>query len=88
MYNPHTHLAFTTKYRHGALTDPILTRCQHVRRERIGGGSSRVRRGRDGGRRGWGGQGRRQHPEHGAGRQSDIDRGTTLARTCHIQLVV
>ena len=26
MYNLHAHLVFTTKYRRGALTDPILTR--------------------------------------------------------------
>ena len=30
MYNLHTHLVFTTKYRRGALTDPILTRCQQI----------------------------------------------------------
>ena len=30
MHNLHAHLVFTTKYRRGALTDPILTRCQQV----------------------------------------------------------
>ncbi|WP_328414674.1 IS200/IS605 family transposase [Micromonospora sp. NBC_00389] len=30
VYNLHAHLVFTTKYRRGALTDPILTRCQQV----------------------------------------------------------
>ena len=30
MHNLHAHLVFTTKYRHGALTDPILTRCQQI----------------------------------------------------------
>ncbi|WP_443189954.1 IS200/IS605 family transposase [Micromonospora sp. CB01531] len=29
----HAHLVFTTKYRRGALTDPILTRCQQVMAE-------------------------------------------------------
>jgi putative transposase len=28
--NLHAHLVFTTKYRRGALTDPILTRCQQI----------------------------------------------------------
>ncbi|MFF0372019.1 IS200/IS605 family transposase [Micromonospora sp. NPDC005087] len=30
VYNLHAHLVFTTKYRRGALTDPILTRCQQI----------------------------------------------------------
>ena len=30
VYDLHAHLVFTTKYRHGALTDPILTRCQEI----------------------------------------------------------
>jgi putative transposase len=30
VYNLHVHLVFTTKYRRGTLTDPILTRCQQV----------------------------------------------------------
>ena len=30
MYNLHVHLVFTTKYRRGALTDPILTRCEEI----------------------------------------------------------
>jgi putative transposase len=28
----HVHLVFTTKYRHGALTDAILTRCEEIMR--------------------------------------------------------
>jgi putative transposase len=28
--NLHVHLVFTTKYRRGALTDPILTRCRQI----------------------------------------------------------
>jgi putative transposase len=30
VHNLHAHLVFTTKYRRGALTDPILTHCQQV----------------------------------------------------------
>ena len=30
VYNLHAHLVFTTKYRRGALTDAILTRCQQI----------------------------------------------------------
>lgn len=30
VYNLHVHLVFTTKYRRGALTDLILTRCEQV----------------------------------------------------------
>lgn len=30
VYNLHAHLVFTTKYRRGALTDPILTRCEEI----------------------------------------------------------
>ncbi|WP_432972640.1 IS200/IS605 family transposase [Dactylosporangium sp. CA-233914] len=30
VHNLHAHLVFTTKYRRGALTDPILTRCQEI----------------------------------------------------------
>jgi REP-associated tyrosine transposase len=30
VYHLHAHLVFTTKYRRGALTDPILTRCQQI----------------------------------------------------------
>jgi len=30
VYNMHAHLVFTTKYRRGALTDPILTRCEEI----------------------------------------------------------
>lgn len=30
VYNLHAHLVFTTKYRRGALTDPVLTRCQET----------------------------------------------------------
>jgi putative transposase len=33
VYNLHVHLVFTTKYRRGALTDPILTRCEEIMRE-------------------------------------------------------
>ena len=33
VYNLHARLVFTTKYRRGALTDPILTRCQQVMAE-------------------------------------------------------
>ena len=30
VHNLHAHLVFTTKYRRGALTDPILTRCHEI----------------------------------------------------------
>jgi putative transposase len=30
IYNLHAHLVFTTKYRRGALTDPVLTRCRQI----------------------------------------------------------
>ncbi|GAB3806739.1 IS200/IS605 family transposase [Micromonospora zhanjiangensis] len=30
MHNLHVHLVFTTRYRTGALTDPILTRCEQI----------------------------------------------------------
>ncbi|MEU9738609.1 IS200/IS605 family transposase [Micromonospora chersina] len=33
VYNLHAHLVFTTKYRRGALTDPILTRCEQIMRD-------------------------------------------------------
>jgi putative transposase len=33
VYNLHAHLVFATKYRRGALTDPILTRCQQIMAE-------------------------------------------------------
>jgi putative transposase len=33
VHNLHAHLVFTTKYRRGALTDPILTRCQQIMSE-------------------------------------------------------
>jgi putative transposase len=32
VYNMHVHLVFTTKYRRGALTDAILTRCEEIMR--------------------------------------------------------
>jgi putative transposase len=32
VYNMHVHLVFTTKYRRGALTDAILTRCEQIMR--------------------------------------------------------
>ncbi|SCF20902.1 putative transposase [Micromonospora viridifaciens] len=33
VHNLHAHLVFTTKYRRGALTDPILTRCGQIMAE-------------------------------------------------------
>ncbi|MFU8874397.1 IS200/IS605 family transposase [Micromonospora sp. SL4-19] len=30
VHHLHAHLVFTTRYRRGALTDPILTRCQQI----------------------------------------------------------
>lgn len=33
MWNLHAHLVFTTKYRRGALTNPILERCEQVMSE-------------------------------------------------------
>ncbi len=33
MWNMHVHLVFVTKYRRGALTDPILTRCAQIMSE-------------------------------------------------------
>jgi putative transposase len=33
VWNLHAHLVFTTKYRHGVFTGPILTRCQEVMAE-------------------------------------------------------
>ncbi|HWS36505.1 MAG TPA: IS200/IS605 family transposase [Actinoplanes sp.] len=32
VHNMHVHLVFTTKYRRGALTDAILTRCEEIMR--------------------------------------------------------
>ncbi|MEV0901863.1 IS200/IS605 family transposase [Actinoplanes sp. NPDC049802] len=32
VHSLHAHLVFTTKYRRGALTDPILTRCEEIMR--------------------------------------------------------
>ena len=32
VYNLYAHLVFITKYRRGALTDPILTRCEEIMR--------------------------------------------------------
>ena len=32
MHHLHAHLVFTTKYRHDALTDQILTRCEEIMR--------------------------------------------------------
>ena len=33
VYNLHVHLVFVTKYRRGAMTDEILTRCEEIMRE-------------------------------------------------------
>jgi len=33
VWNMHVHLVFVTKYRRGALTDPILTRCAQIMSE-------------------------------------------------------
>lgn len=33
VHNLHAHLVFTTKYRRGALTDPILTRTEEIMRQ-------------------------------------------------------
>ncbi|MEV4131645.1 IS200/IS605 family transposase [Dactylosporangium sp. NPDC049742] len=33
VHHLHAHLVFTTRYRRGALTDPILTRCQQIMAE-------------------------------------------------------
>ncbi|MEU1203255.1 IS200/IS605 family transposase [Streptomyces sp. NPDC005813] len=33
VYNLHAHLVFVTKYRRGAMTDQILTRCEEITRQ-------------------------------------------------------
>lgn len=33
VYNLHAHLVFVTKYRHGALDDEMLTRCEEIMRK-------------------------------------------------------
>lgn len=43
VYNLHVHLVFVTKYRRGALTDTILTRCEEVMREVCVGFNAQLR---------------------------------------------
>lgn len=43
IYNLHIHLVFVTKYRRGAFTDQILTRCEEIMRDVCGGFGAELR---------------------------------------------
>ncbi|RSM73682.1 IS200/IS605 family transposase [Kibdelosporangium aridum] len=43
IYNLHVHLVFVTKYRRGAFTDQILTRCERIMRDVCGGFGAQLR---------------------------------------------
>ncbi|RSM83193.1 IS200/IS605 family transposase [Kibdelosporangium aridum] len=43
IYHLHVHLVFVTKYRRGAFTDPILTRCEEIMRDECVGLGAELR---------------------------------------------